>query len=134
MKICIALTLLIPVVAHGWPNDPDDYSQRENACIGMPDKKCIAELKKECASIDGKWHGEIVGRGRQSGCERPTKDKGKRCTDSSQCESMCIAERPPTANQSPSPASCHCAATTLVPKGSPILVCIEESVQAIHVD
>src|SRR4051812_41809915 len=120
MKICLAFALLIPGLAHAWPSTLDDYSRRESACMGSKDKGCIAELRKVCASLGGQWHGEIRGRGRQWGCERPTQDKGRPCTDSSQCESSCIAEHPPVASQSPSPASCHCAPTTLFPKGVPV--------------
>jgi hypothetical protein len=126
--------LLIPVLSYGWPNEPDEYSQRESTCIGAQDKKCLAELKRECESMGGKWHGEIVGRGRQWGCERPTRDKGKRCTDSSQCEGMCLAEPAPTASQLPSLTKCQCASTTLFPKGRAVLVCTKNGIQAIHAD
>jgi hypothetical protein len=65
MRSHVAVLLFFPVLAVGWPDKPDAYSQRESMCIGAQDKKCIAELKKECASFGGKWHGETVGRGRQ---------------------------------------------------------------------
>jgi hypothetical protein len=121
-------------VTYAGDEEPDHFSQREASCIGLRDKECIAELKEECKLLGGKWLGEVIGRGRQWGCERPTKDGGKSCTDSSQCESTCLANAPSGPTQAASASACHCAATTLLPKGRPIFVCGKEGIKVIHID
>ncbi|MHA7733379.1 hypothetical protein [Nitrosopumilus sp. S6] len=46
----------------------------------------------ECLAIDGKWEIRAYVRNSQPHCNLPTSDEGKRCTDSTQCESFCQAE------------------------------------------
>ncbi len=44
----------------------------------------------ECEAKGGFWMGSQGGRGVTTGCDLPTRDAGKPCNDSSQCEGRCI--------------------------------------------
>jgi hypothetical protein len=46
--------------------------------------------RTQCTAKGGQWGGCIPGRGRSPGCRLPTRDAGKACTDSDQCESACV--------------------------------------------
>lgn len=58
----------------------------------------------------GNGGGVESGRGRSPGCNLPTKDAGKKCVDSSQCESVCISNDFSNAN-------CSCYAWERLGKG-----------------
>ena len=45
--------------------------------------------KAACTAQGGTWT-EKGGRGHPAGCRLPTKDGGKACTDSAQCEGACV--------------------------------------------
>ena len=78
--------------------------QTYRACVyfgeGNPENpnRCVKDRRKASADNDegtckksgGKWLGRQRGRGRITGCNLPTEDGGKACTDSSQCESACV--------------------------------------------
>lgn len=46
--------------------------------------------RTECEAAGGVWGGCVQGRGRIPGCNQVTGDGGKACTDSAQCEGLCI--------------------------------------------
>jgi ankyrin repeat protein len=46
--------------------------------------------KTPCEQKGGRWMGLIAGRGRIVGCNLPTKDGGKPCRSSDECESGCL--------------------------------------------
>jgi hypothetical protein len=73
------------------------------------DKECI-DTQAKCEQKGGVWLGSVSGRGRSIGCDLPTKDAGKTCSDSSQCESLCVARDLSNTN-------CNCYGRTIVPKG-----------------
>jgi hypothetical protein len=73
------------------------------------DEQCI-NTAAQCESKGGVWLGSISGRGRDSGCDLPTKDAGRKCSDGSQCESICVANDLSNKN-------CSCSARTLSRKG-----------------
>ncbi len=43
-----------------------------------------------CEKSGGRWEGHEMGRGRLTGCNKPTKDGGKACTTGNDCESVCL--------------------------------------------
>jgi len=53
------------------------------------DQKIIKNCQAQCEEQGGQWGGVITGRGRSSGCHPLTKDYGKSCKESSQCEGGC---------------------------------------------
>ena len=57
-----------------------------------PSKECIDASIKECEEAHGQWGGIELGMGQIPGCNLPTKDGGKPCKDSSECEGGCIGE------------------------------------------
>lgn len=56
------------------------------------DKENNERLRNDCEENRGQWEGQS-GRGRIQGCNLPTKDAGKLCSDSSECESACVADK-----------------------------------------
>ena len=57
---------------------------REDGTIGNP--------KQICEKNGGIWLGTVMGRGRITGCNMPTKDKDKECSSSDECESVCLQD------------------------------------------
>jgi hypothetical protein len=118
----------------------------ESSCFSDHDTECLAEVKSECESAGGTWRTD-GSRGQISGdCVRPTKDEGKLCAESSQCEGTC---RPELENGHPvrqsvlsrmfslgSPSAiCHCSATTApLPRGMIVYVCTKDGIQGFHLD
>ena len=91
----------------------------------------IIDTEEECVAAGGWWHGTIEGRGRLTGCTLPTKDAGKPCATSSDCESVCLEafgeEKDPSA-----PGRCFgwsqykgCHIVDTNPDGSPKIICVE---------
>ena len=91
----------------------------------------IINTPEECRAAGGWWHGTIEGRGRLTGCSLPTKDAGKPCATSSDCESVCLEafgeEKDPSA-----PGRCFgwsqykgCHIVETNPDGSPKIICVE---------
>jgi hypothetical protein len=48
------------------------------------------ESAEKCKAAGGQWAGDVQGRGRLTGCLMPTADSNKVCSDSSQCQSVCL--------------------------------------------
>ncbi len=44
----------------------------------------------QCEERGGRWGGCARGRGRNPGCNTPTKDAGRTCKDSGECEGACV--------------------------------------------
>ncbi|MCM2280036.1 MAG: hypothetical protein NDJ89_18335 [Oligoflexia bacterium] len=44
----------------------------------------------DCEKSGGRWEGSISGRGRLTGCNMPTSDRGKPCARGEDCESVCL--------------------------------------------
>ncbi len=90
-------------------------------------EKCI-DTQAKCEAMGGRWGGVVIGRGRSHGCNLPTKDAGKKCSDSSQCESGCIAHDDSNKN-------CSCYEWQRYPKGHPLRYCsFKGIVYGPHVD
>jgi hypothetical protein len=69
---------------------------------------CFFRSEKEtCIASGGTW--QRAGWEQKSRCVRPTRDAGKSCTDSSQCEIACLAEKKPS--EDASDLKGQCAAT-----------------------
>ena len=90
--------------------------RKEAACVAVTDADCAASAgckagrlcffdgikacsnergsalrpERECKARGGQWAGTESGRGRITGCILPTKDKGKPCNDSKDCEGPCV--------------------------------------------
>jgi hypothetical protein len=43
-----------------------------------------------CVARGGRWMGRVSGRGRMTGCNLPTHDAGKACSDKADCEGPCV--------------------------------------------
>jgi len=63
--------------------------------------------KNRCLATGGTW--EKVGWAQTSRCVRPTKDAGKPCSDSSECEVACMAKKKSV--EVANDLKGHCAAT-----------------------
>jgi hypothetical protein len=48
------------------------------------------QTRGTCEASGGRWGGCTEGRGRLPGCNPKTGDGGKACTDSAQCEGVCV--------------------------------------------
>jgi hypothetical protein len=97
--------------ANAWPA-PDNSKLCTIGGSGFyisRDAECI-DTRAKCEGKGGSWRGSVSGRGRSVGCDLPTKDNGKTCSDSSQCESICVAHDSTNKN-------CSCYDRTIVPKG-----------------
>ena len=53
-----------------------------------PDLPPAPTTREACLAAGGQWD-DVSGRGHITGCNLPTNDGGKSCTDSSQCEGLC---------------------------------------------
>jgi len=51
-----------------------------------------AEAHIQCVAKGGEWYGDEGGRGKLTGCITATTDGGKLCHDSSECQSVCLAD------------------------------------------
>ncbi len=96
----VLMLVLASGVANAWQSQPVEQPNDKNGnkvCqIGSmgtyirENDECI-DTQAKCEAKGGRWGGTAIGRGRSPGCNLPTKDAGKKCSDSSQCESACIA-------------------------------------------
>jgi hypothetical protein len=122
-------------VANAWQDieRPNDVNKNKICMIGSSGTyiretdECI-DTQAKCDARGGRWGGDISGRGRSPGCSLPTQDAGKKCSDSSQCESVCIAHD--MSNQ-----KCSCYERTVVPKDQqPDLCSFNGVIAGPHVD
>ena len=81
-----------------------------NTGLYIPEHAECIDTQAKCEAKGGVWAGSVSGRGRNIGCDLPTKDAGRKCADSSQCEAICIANDSSNKN-------CSCYGRTIVPKG-----------------
>jgi hypothetical protein len=126
MKTALLFLLLVftTTVANAWPNNA---GEKKIVCrigdsgvyIGE-NEECI-DTRDKCEAKSGFWYGSVMGRGRTVGCSLPTKDAGRTCSDSSQCESICVVV------QSNKPCSCH--GRTMLPKGPQPDMCTFNGIQ-----
>lgn len=65
-------------------------SQDSRAASSKAKKSPTASTQEECATVGGTWR--KVGMLRTEACDIPTKDAGKACRDSAECESVCVAD------------------------------------------
>jgi hypothetical protein len=119
MKISALLMLVFVCdVANAWQaavEQPNENNKNKVCIVGSSgtyireNDECI-DTQAKCEAKNGQWGGYVSGRGRSPGCSLPTKDAGKKCSDSSQCESLCVAHD--MSNQ-----KCSCYDRTVIPKG-----------------
>lgn len=64
------------------------------AAASKAKKAPAASTPEQCAAAGGTWR--KVGMLRTEVCDIPTKDAGKACRDSAECESVCVASEGPT--------------------------------------
>jgi len=55
---------------------------------GKPAPGPVPGTRAECGAAGGQWD-DVQGRGHVNGCNPPTGDGGRACTDSDQCEGAC---------------------------------------------
>jgi len=119
MKIAALLLVLVSSVANAWPDqveEPNAKNKNKICWVGSAGTyirehdKCI-DTPAKCNHKGGVWGGYESGRGRSPGCNLPTNDAGIKCSDSSQCESACIAHDESNQN-------CSCYGWTKLGKGS----------------
>ena len=58
------------------------------ASPGKPAPAPAPATRAECEATGGRWD-DVSGRGHVTGCNPPTSDGGKECTDSDQCQGAC---------------------------------------------
>ena len=104
---------------------------RSFPCWKNPNRSeaCLKKAIDDCQSKGGIWYGHVSGRGRDAGCNLPTKDAGKPCTNENQCEGMCI----PAPASTPNGTRCICDRRMWQPKGDKEF-CTEKGVQRIHAE
>lgn len=90
---------------------------------------CLKKSIDDCQSKGGIWYGHVWGRGRDTGCNLPTKDAGKPCTSKNQCEGTCI----PASGSNPNSIRCICDSRMWQPKGLREF-CTEDGVQRIEAE
>jgi hypothetical protein len=57
-------------------------------------KQSLVQTEAECHKLGGTWWSPgMPGNPRPKICDLPTKDKGKNCTDSSECEGYCLISK-----------------------------------------
>jgi hypothetical protein len=88
---------------------------------------CIRNAIEDCQSKGGIWYGHLSGRGRNTGCNLPTTDAGRPCTNRTQCQGACV----PAPISDTSGAGCTCDRWMMLPKGEATL-CTEKGLQRIH--
>jgi len=81
--ISIAVHVTMKSYAESGTNSYQNQPGKTNSPIHL--------TEAECKDRGGHWAGDISGRGRLTGCVLATKDAGKKCTDSSECESVCLS-------------------------------------------
>lgn len=69
------------------------------------EKPAVPKTASDCAVAGGLW--QRVGLLQQFACVLNTKDAGKSCTDSKQCESACILQDPKIKAGQPAVGQCH---------------------------
>lgn len=94
-----------------------------------PSKACLKRATDDCQSKGGIWYGHVSGLGRDTGCNLPTSDSGRPCTNKSQCEGACI----PVSGSDPNSTRCICDRRMWQPKGI-MEFCTENGVQRYHVE
>lgn len=89
---CLAICLLATIIGGGfWFWNSNAMAQATPTVLRRPTK--IIEMPKDqpaCLAAGGKWG--RIGLGPRAECNLPTSDAGAICSDSSECESLCIAE------------------------------------------
>lgn len=119
MKVLVLLLFFAFGTAAAWqkqPIEPPNDKNKNKICwVGSlgtyirENDECI-DTQTKCEAKGGQWGGVVSGRGRSPGCNLPTNDAGKKCSDSSQCESVCIAHDESNKN-------CSCYPWTRLGKG-----------------
>ena len=107
--VLLAMTLFAVPASAGKPRTPKLCWIGSSGSYLAENEVCIDTLSK-CERAHGVWLGTVDGRGRQTGCDLPTKDAGHKCADSSACTSICVAHDMSNMN-------CSCYGRTIVPKG-----------------
>jgi hypothetical protein len=116
-RLAMLMLVLVCIAAGAWQpiEKPSENNKNKICWVGnsgtyiREQDECI-DTEARCKAKGGLWGGNISGRGRSPGCSLPTKDAGQACSDSSQCESVCVAHD--TSNK-----NCSCYNWTVVPKG-----------------
>lgn len=89
---CLAVCLVLAIIGGGvWFWNTNATTQATPTVLRRPTK--IIEIPKDqqsCLAAGGKWG--RIGLGPREECNLPTTDAGAVCSDSSECESLCIAE------------------------------------------
>jgi hypothetical protein len=129
----VILTLLCAQVSARQPPSHAPHSKQKICWVGTTgydlkaNEECINTVAK-CRAKHGIWGGTVAGRGRRPGCTLPTKDAGKTCSNSSQCEGYCEAHVS-------KPNACTCSASSRMPKGTPPFgLCTPQGIQWIQID
>lgn len=65
----------------------------QSAVMKPETQPTAATTKLDCLGMGGQWISHDTPNA-QYKCDPPTKDGGKECTDSSQCESYCVTTKP----------------------------------------
>lgn len=103
MKTFTLFLLLVGSAASAWAGVPPQIKN-----------------EAECKAKGGWWMGDRGGRGVTTGCNLPTRDAGKPCNDSAQCEGRCIPKGMTGGGVNrhyPPKAKCVCSRRSLQPKG-----------------
>jgi hypothetical protein len=74
---------------------PFSASSPDEAGKGSPPSRIApvdraVQTAAECNAAGGQWAGDVQGRGRLTGCLLPTSDADKVCSDSTECQSVCL--------------------------------------------
>lgn len=89
---CLAICLMLAIIGGGlWFISANLTVQATPTILRRPTK--IIEMPKDqpsCLAAGGKWG--RIGLGPREECNLPTSDAGTACSDSSECESLCLAE------------------------------------------
>jgi len=121
--------VVVAIEVGAWPGpEKSKLCQIGGAGFYIPEYAECIDTQAKCQEKGGAWRGSVSGRGRDIGCDLPTKDAGRKCADSSQCETICVAHDLSNKN-------CSCYGRTIVPKGQWPDVCSSAGVmRGPHVD
>ncbi|QWP77101.1 hypothetical protein J5226_01455 [Lysobacter sp. K5869] len=125
------------LVFAGHAEEAADYRTREAACFAHPTRACVARLERRCKILRGDWGGTLSGRGRMPGCNLPTRDGGKACRVSEQCQSACVYDGPvfvPPGAQPAASTQCRCYPMQSLRKGAPLRLCTARGIEMVHID
>ncbi len=118
------LLVLVHGIASAGPSAAQPHKD-DNECLYVgKNGECLNKAK--CEAKGGLWGGTVSGRGRTPGCNLPTSDAGKPCTNDSQCQGSCV----PKERMTP---PCVCDRWMSQPKGFQMW-CTDKGVQALEVD